>query len=118
VLAWRIAGRATQDAPVGAYSSVGLRGYVPGNYLAPHSLSLEAEERYRLNDRWGLAAFGGAACLLEDVSDCGDADNWYPAVGAGVIYTLKPKEKLVVRLDYAVGEGDNSGLYLSFGQPF
>jgi hypothetical protein len=118
VLALRTNGRATQDAPVGGYSSVQLRGYVPGNYLAPHSLSLEAEERYRIDDRWGLAAFGGAACLLDQISDCGDTTNWYPAIGAGVIYTLKPKEKMVVRLDYARGEGENSGLYLTFGHPF
>jgi outer membrane scaffolding protein for murein synthesis (MipA/OmpV family) len=97
---------------------VQLRGYVPGNYLAPHSLSLEAEERYRIDDRWGLAAFGGAACLLDQISDCGDTTNWYPAIGAGVIYTLKPKEKMVVRLDYARGEGENSGIYLTFGHPF
>jgi hypothetical protein len=118
VLAWRVAGRATHDAPVGAYSSVQLRGYVPGNYLAPHSVSLEAEERYRLDDRWGLSAFTGAACLLDGISDCGNTANWYPAIGAGVIYTLKPKEKMVARLDYAVGEGENSGLYFSFGHAF
>ena len=118
VLAGRVAARVTQDAPIGAYSSVQLRGYVPGNYLAPHSISLEADERYRLNDRWGLSAFGGVACLLEGISDCGDENNWYPSIGAGVMYMLKPKEKMVLRLDYAVGEGDNSGLYFRFGQPF
>jgi hypothetical protein len=118
VLALQGYARLTQDAPTGGYSSVQLRGYVPGNYLAPHSVSFEAEERYRLNERWGLAGFAGAACLLKDISDCGNTTNWYPAVGAGVIYTLKPREKMVVRLDYAVGEGDNSGVYLTFGQPF
>jgi len=118
VFAWRIKGRATHDAPKGGYSSVQLRGYVPGNYLAPHSFLIEAEERHRLNARWGLAGFGGAACLLKEISDCGDRANWYPAVGAGVIYTLKPKEKMVIRLDLAVGEADNSGIYLSFGQPY
>ena len=61
VLAWRANSRATRDVPVGGYSSVQQRGYVPGNYLAPRSLSLEAEERYRIDRDWGLAAFGGAA---------------------------------------------------------
>jgi hypothetical protein len=118
VLAWRANSRVTQDAPVGGYSSVPLRGYIPGNYLAPHSLTVEAEERYRLTPRWGLAGFGGATCLLDGIRDCGDGSNWFPALGAGVIYTLKPREKMVVRLDYAVGEADNSGVYLTFGQPF
>lgn len=118
VFALRAGGRVTDDAPKGGYSSVQLRGYVPGNYLAPHSLTLEAEERHRLTERWGLAGFGGVACLLEDISDCGHTDNWYPAVGAGLVYTLKPKEKMIVRLDYAIGEADNSGLYLRFGHAF
>lgn len=118
VLALRAQGRGTRNAPVGGYSSIQLRGYVPGNYLAPHSLTVEAEERYRLNERWGLAGFGGAACLLTDIGDCRDSSNWYPGLGAGVIYTLKPKEKMVMRLDYARGEGDNSGVYLTFGHPF
>ena len=118
VFAWRTRARVTDDAPIGGYSSVQLRGYVPGNYLAPHGFTIEGEERYRLNDRWGLAGFGGLACLLEDISDCGDRENWYPAIGAGLIFALKPKEKIVVRLDYAAGEADNSGIYLSFGHPF
>jgi hypothetical protein len=118
VLAWRANGRATDTAPVGAYSSVRLRGYVPGNYLAPHSMSMEAEERYRLDDRWGLSAFAGAACLLDQISDCGHKGNWYPAIGAGVIYTLKPEEKMVLRLEYAAGESGNNAVYFTFGHPF
>lgn len=118
VFAWRARARLTDDAPKGGYSSVQLRGYIPGNYLAPHSIAVEVEERYRLSDRWGLAGYGGLACLLDGIDDCGDSENWYPAIGAGVVFTLKPKEKMVVRLDYAVGEGDNSGLYLGFGHTF
>ncbi len=118
VLAWRAVGRATHGAPIGAYSSIQLRGYVPGNYLAPHSVSVEVEERYRLNDRWGVSAFTGASCLLDEPKDCGESSHWYQAIGAGVIYTLKPKEKMVLRLDYAVGEEGNNGLYFGFGHPF
>lgn len=118
VTAFRVQGRFTSDAPVGAYSSVDLRGYVRGNYLAENAVSFEVEERYRLAERWAIAGFAGAACLFDGASDCGDSSAWYPAAGGGIIYTIKPKEKMVVRLDYAVGKEGNSGAYLRFGHPF
>ena len=118
VIAMRAQGRFTDDAPVGAYSSVWLRGYVRGNYLAPNAASFEIEERYKLRKRWAIAGFAGAACLFDGVSDCGDSGAWYPNAGGGVIYTVKPTEKMVVRLDYAIGKAGNSGVYLSFGHPF
>ena len=118
VIAMRAKGRFTDDAPVGGYSTVGLRGYVRGNYLAPNAVSFEIEERYRLRKRWAVAGFAGAACLFDGGSDCDDSSAWYPAAGGGIIFTVKPKEKMVVRLDYAVGKAGNSGLYLGFGHPF
>lgn len=118
VLAWRAMGRVTWDAPPGAYSSVPLRGYVRGGFLAKHMTAVELEERYRLRPRWALAGFAGAACLLDAIDDCGEGDNWFPMAGAGVIFTLKPVEKLVVRMDYAWGKSGNQGFYMSFGHPF
>ncbi|MBV1906238.1 MAG: BamA/TamA family outer membrane protein [Pseudomonadales bacterium] len=118
VLAWRAEGRATHNAPRGGYSSVGLRGYVRGNNLAPHMMLFEVEERYKVNAKWGLAGFTGAVCLLDDLNDCGQSSNWYPNIGAGLIYTIKPAEKMVVRLDYAWGKSGNQGLYMSFGHAF
>ncbi len=81
-------------------------------------MSFEVEERYRLTERWAIAGFAGAACLFDGFSDCGDSSAWYPAAGGGIVYTVKPKEKMVVRLDYAVGKEGNSGAYLRFGHPF
>ena len=118
VLAWRVMGRLTRDAPPGAYSSVPLRGYVRGSLLAKHMTAVELEERYRLRPRWALAGFAGAACLLDDLADCQDGDSWFPMIGGGVIFTLKPKEKMVVRMDYAWGKSGNRGFYMNFGHPF
>lgn len=118
VLAWRVMGRVTWDAPRGAYSSVPLRGYVRGSFLAKHMATAELEERYRLSRRWALAGFAGAACLLGELEDCRDGESWFPMVGGGVIFTLKPAEKLVVRMDYAWGKSGNHGFYMSFGHPF
>lgn len=118
VLAWRAMTRVTDDAPPGAYSSIPLRGYVRGGYLAKHMATFELEERFRLASRWALAAFTGATCLLDELEDCGNGESWYPMIGGGVIFTLKPEEKMVVRMDYAWGKEGNQGFYMTFGHPF
>lgn len=118
VLAWRADGRWTSSAPRSGYSSVDLRGYIRGNYLAPHMSVVEIEERFALTKQWSLAAFTGAACLYESSSDCGYSDNWYPTIGGGVRYLLKPQERMVIRADYAWGKGENRGFYFAFGQAF
>jgi hypothetical protein len=118
VLAFRAQGRWTKDAPPGGFSSIDLRGYIRGEYIAPNVATLEEKERYRIAERWALAGFIGSACLYDGVRDCDDTSNWYPNAGAGVIFTVKPSARVVLRLDYAVGKADNSGLYLRFGHPF
>jgi hypothetical protein len=118
VVALRAQGRWTNNAPKGGFSSLDLRAYVRGNYLAPSVTTLEVEERYRIAERWAVAGFAGTACLYDGLSDCQKSRNWYPALGGGIIFTVKPSAKMVLRLDYAVGKDDNSGLYLSFGHPF
>ena len=57
----------------------------------------------------------GIACLYGGGQDCGDNDNLYPASGVGVQYLLKPKEGIVINLEYAVGKNDNQGVYLKMG---
>lgn len=118
VLAWQVKGRWTQDAPAGGYSSVELRGYVRGNYLAPNYSHAQVEDRISFSERWGMSVFGGVGCLYDDVSDCGDADNLYPAVGAGAIFTLKPDAGIVVRAEIAKGKADEYVAYISVGNPF
>lgn len=118
VLAGRIKGSWTNDAPVSAYSSVDLRGYTRGEYLAPHAVTFEVEERYALGEKLGATAFLGAACLYGDGASCGDNDNWFPAVGAGTTYMLKQQERMVVRAEIAVGKDDNYGFYIQFGNSF
>lgn len=118
VFAMQVHGRWTDDAPLGGYSSVTLRGYTRGNYLAENYTHVDLEARLRLRGRFGAAAFAGVGCLYGGVSDCGKGEAIYPAVGAGLIYTLKPEAGFVVRADFAVGDRDNSAFYVRLGQPF
>mgnify|MGYP000321340462 CR=1 FL=1 len=118
VLAARITGRWTHNAPVGGYSSVDLRGYTRGEYLGRHTTTFEVEERYSLGGNFGLTAFFGAACLYGDNASCSNGENWFPAGGVGVTYMIKPKERMVVRAEIAAGKGDNEGFYIQFGNSF
>ena len=118
VLAWQVKGRLTDDAPIGGYSSVELRGYVRGNYLAPNYTHFQVEDRISFNAKWGMSVFGGVGCLFDQFSDCDDSDALYPAVGVGAIYTLKPEAGIVMRAEIAMGESDEYVGYISFGNPF
>ncbi len=118
VLGVQVKGRWTHDAPLGGYSSLALRGYTRGNYLDEHYTHIDVDARFHIKGRWGVAVFAGLGCLYNSVSDCNNSEDLYPAIGAGVIYTLKPEAGLVIRTEYAAGEGDNSAFYLRLGHPF
>jgi hypothetical protein len=118
VLAFRLKGRWTSDASPGGYSSVNLRGYVRGQYLAPHSTLIEMEARRHIKGRYGMNFFAGVACLYGDDLSCSDSGNVYPAAGIGGQIVIKESEKMVMTFDYAKGEGSNEGFYMRFGQSF
>ena len=46
------------------------------------------------------------------------SDNVYPAAGAGIQYILKPKEGVVLNLEYALGKSDQYGFYLKTGYAY
>ncbi|TGD71124.1 hypothetical protein E4634_19980 [Mangrovimicrobium sediminis] len=118
VFAQQFEARYTHDAPNSGYSTLRFRGYIPGELRAPNVISWEGEERYYLAERWRLAAFAGVGCLHDDLNDCTDSGNLYASGGVGVHFVLRPKEKMVVRLDYARGEGGSEAFYMKFGQEF
>lgn len=118
VFSWQVKGRWTHDAPIGGYSSVDLRGYVRGNYLAPHSTLAQFDERISFTPSWGMSVFGGVSCLYDDVSNCDDSSNLYPTFGLGVIYILKKEAGIVMRAELAKGKSDEYVVYLTMGNPF
>jgi len=76
--------------------------------------SLEVEERWAFNERWGATLFAGAAELYGDAPVKLDRTT-YPTIGAGVHFVLKPVERMIVNLEYAQGVGDSRGVYLKLG---
>lgn len=118
VLALKASTKVTDGAPAGGQATVRLPGYVSGQYLGEKMASFQFDERYYLREKWAASVSGGLACLYDALSECGGRDHWYPSLGVGVIYTIKPSEGMVIRADYAQGEQGNSGFYLQFGQLF
>ncbi|MDD9304201.1 MAG: hypothetical protein HUK40_18380 [Desulfobacter sp.] len=78
---------------------------------------MEIEERFSLNKKWGLVAFGGVAGLYGNDRNRDQKEDLFPAGGGGISYLLND-EKMVGRAEYAIGKEGNQGFYMTFGQPF
>jgi hypothetical protein len=114
VLAMRQFNWLTSDAPSAAQGTVILRGYKQGQYLAPYMSSLEVEERWSFNRRWGATLFVGAAGLYGEPPVPLDR-SIYPSFGAGLQFVIKPQQRMNVNLEFAQGIEDNRGVYLKLG---
>jgi len=116
VLAVRQYNWLTTEAPSAAQSTVVLRGYKQGEYLSPYMSSLEVEERFSLGKRWGATAFVGVAKLYGGKDEEASASrSVFPGGGVGLQYVLKPVQRMLVNLEYALGVEGNRGIYLKFG---
>jgi outer membrane protein assembly factor BamA len=118
VLAVRQLNHFTSDAPTQVKAPVQLRGYKVGQYNGDYMSSIEVEERLRLGEKFTATLFAGIACTYGGGKSCSDSDNQFPAAGAGVQYRLKPKEGIVLNLEYAQGKNDNYGVYLKIGYAY
>jgi hypothetical protein len=122
VLAININGQYKSDAPTSAYASIKTKGYTSGQYLAPYVTSLQIDERYSFNEKWGMVAYAAVACLHgtteQETLSCSDSENIFPSVSLGMFYALKPKAGVIVRMEGAYGKDNNKGFYMSLGHPF
>ena len=114
VLAFRQYNWFTHESPAAAQASVTLRSYKFGQYLAPYMSSLEVEERLSFGPRWGATLFTGTAGLYGEAT-LPLGRSFYPMVGAGLHFVLKPEARMIVNLEYAQGLEDNHGVYLKLG---
>ena len=101
VLAVRQLNHFTNDAPTQVNAAVQLRGYKLGQYNSDYMSHIEVEERYRINEKFTATLFLGVACVYGGGRNCSDSANIYPNGGFGVQYVLKPKEGIVLNLEYA-----------------
>jgi outer membrane protein assembly factor BamA len=117
-VALRTLNHLTSGAPTAARAPVMLRGYKIGEYTGEFMSSIEAEERWRFARKFTATLFAGVACLYGDVGNCSDGANLYPNGGVGIQYIMKPKEGIVMNLEYAAGKSGNQGIYLKMGYAY
>jgi hypothetical protein len=118
VFALRQLNHLTDNAPVQVRAAVQLRSYKIGQYNGEYMSSIEGEERMKLGERWTATLFAGIACTYGEGKSCSGSENLFPAVGAGIQYVLKPKERIVLNLEYAQGDAGNHGVYLKMGYAY
>lgn len=98
-----------------------MRGYYTGRYRDKNLLAMQAELRYRYNNRFGAVLFAGTGTVWGSSEFKGNA--FKPNYGGGLRYFFDPAKGLSARLDYGVGEKKpnekrQSGFYISFAEAF
>ncbi|MFA6151943.1 MAG: BamA/TamA family outer membrane protein [Chitinophagaceae bacterium] len=94
-----------------------VRGYYFGRYRDQHLSTIQQEFRMPLFWRFGLAAFGGLSSIYSAKHPF-SFDNIKYNYGIGLRFLVDKKDKTNLRIDYAIGNNSNNGLYISFGESF
>lgn len=123
ILALRGYGRFTpSDTPYSGLSTLGrrsdLRGYTSGENIAENMLSTQAEYRWMFARKLGVVGFGGVAALYDDSIGNIDRDNTFFSGGFGFRYVLHEENRVNFRVDFAWGEDDEDGFYVSVNEAF
>ncbi len=97
-----------------------MRGYYEGRFRDRNFIAGQTELRYRIDARFGLAAFVGTGEVFH--SDF-SFPQLKPNYGGGVRYFFDVQKGLAIRADYGIGakpagEPRISGFYIALGQSF
>lgn len=91
------------------------RAYVQGRYRGKMFVSYEAELRAHLWKFIGGVLFAGA----NSVSEPNDEIKYInPSAGAGLRFNINKAQRTNIRVDYAIGTNNNSGLYFHITEVF
>ena len=103
------------------YSLIGgdkyVRGYFYGRFRDQHLSTLQMEYRLPLFWRFSLAAFGGISMIHHEFADI-NGNSFKGNIGGGIRFLVDKKDNTNLRLDYAIGNNEQSGFYISFGESF
>ncbi|HLZ15606.1 MAG TPA: BamA/TamA family outer membrane protein, partial [Cyclobacteriaceae bacterium] len=93
-----------------------MRGYYEGRFTDRNMTAFQAEYRKHIWRRFGLVAFGGYGQVFNEIQQLGWRSMKY-SFGGGVRFSVNPRERLNLRLDYGIGE-DSQGWYFSIREAF
>lgn len=101
------------NPPFYALPSLTMRGVPAVRYQGNNTVLVETEQRWDLNSRWSLVAFGGVGKAVPSYQDFSDADLAYN-LGTGFRYLLARAFGIRAGIDVAMGPG-SAGWYITFG---
>ncbi|OON66805.1 hypothetical protein B0919_20800 [Hymenobacter sp. CRA2] len=94
-----------------------MRGIYEGRFRDRQAVAAQLELRQQLFWRLGAVVFG-AAGQVHDQLDQFRPNDFNVAAGAGLRVAVNRADRLAIRIDYAVGSGQSSGLYFAFNEAF
>lgn len=100
-----------------------MRGFYEGRFRDKSMALLQAEYRLHFTKRHGVVLFGSTGKLAPGFSGLDFSENQYSA-GLGYRFMLNPKDRVNIRIDYALKgsydflKGGASGLYFAIGESF
>jgi outer membrane protein assembly factor BamA len=107
--------------PLRSLASLGgansMRGFYSGRYRDKQAFVFQSEYRFSIYKRLGMVIFGSSGEVGTSVNDF-NLNGLKYAYGGGLRIQLTKKEKLNLRLDYGIGQGNNQGFYLQLGEAF
>ena len=92
-----------------------VRGYFYGRYRDLYLSTLQAELRTPYWWRLGLAFISGGSMLFNNNNGI---DVIRPNYGMGLRFLVDKKDQVNLRFDYVLGNENNNGFYISFGESF
>ena len=93
-----------------------LRGYAKNRFLEDNFAGVQAEYRFPLYRRFGMAAFAGVGDVFDKPSDVHFSNIKY-SIGSGLRYALNKEQKLNIRVDVGYGR-EGSNFYIVIGEAF
>lgn len=94
-----------------------VRGYYLGRYRDNNLSSFQSEFRFPAFRKLYLAAFGGLSNIYAGTNSFSIEKSKYN-YGFGIRFLVDKAENTFLRLDYAIGQNNNDGFYISFGESF
>lgn len=92
-----------------------VRGYFYGKYRDNNLSTIQAELRTPLLWRVGLAFISGVSTIYNNINFRTDLK---PNYGLGLRFLMDKKDRVNLRFDYVLGNENNNGFYISFGESF
>jgi len=102
--------------PAPSGSSI-LRGANSAHFVDRQLLAAQVEMRWSVAQSWGIGVFIDGAQVAPNINDFA-SDRFHSSIGAGFRYNTLKDERLNVRADIALVDGESIGMAISIGEAF